>query len=177
MSSETLKGECSKFIEVTEIIYLHKFKHRHLRRLEGGYTLHTAMRPSLLALQSHSLSGVHARESTLVRAWATLEPSTPPFAHYHVVTCCSVLRSLSCPIHPSLLPPHQFIPNSHPPTYPSTCSFNTANGLSLLLRLHSHTRTFMSLPPVSKGTCESGREGGRERGRKNNAICPVELST
>jgi hypothetical protein len=37
-------------------------------------------------------------------------PTTPPPSHCHVVTRCSVLRSLSCPIHHLLLTPHLFIP-------------------------------------------------------------------
>ena len=48
-------------------------------------------------------------------------------SHCHVVTHCSVLRSLSCPLHHSLLPPHLFIPthqasthsSNSPPTTPS----------------------------------------------------------
>jgi hypothetical protein len=35
---------------------------------------------------------------------------TPPCSHCHVVRCCSVSRSLSCPLHHSLLTSHLFIP-------------------------------------------------------------------
>jgi hypothetical protein len=39
-----------------------------------------------------------------------------PSSHCHVVTHCSASSSLSCAVHPSLLPPHPFIP-PHPPTH------------------------------------------------------------
>jgi hypothetical protein len=41
-------------------------------------------------------------------------------SHCHVVTYCSVLRSLSCPIHHSLLNPHLFTPPSHILSIPGT---------------------------------------------------------
>jgi hypothetical protein len=34
-------------------------------------------------------------------------------SHCHVVICCSMKHSLSCPLHHSLLPPHPFIPTPH----------------------------------------------------------------
>jgi hypothetical protein len=59
-----------------------------------------AAAPVVLNTSSLALSG--GRLSSLT--------GTHPSSHCHFVTHCSVLRSLSCPIHHSLLPPHLFIP-------------------------------------------------------------------
>jgi hypothetical protein len=41
-------------------------------------------------------------------------PFLSPSLHGHVVTHCSVLRSLSCPLHPYLITSHLFIPTYTP---------------------------------------------------------------
>jgi hypothetical protein len=45
----------------------------------------------------------------------------PSLLSRHIVTRCSVLPSLSCPLHHSLLPPHLFIPNFSDTPSPPHC--------------------------------------------------------
>jgi hypothetical protein len=77
------------------------------------------------------------------------------------MTHCSVSRSLSCPIHPSLLPPHRFIPNICLTPTPADVLARRSAGNVVLFLCHLYTFGVVQVPLIAElaGVLSEGLSG------------------